>query len=191
MKKSKDIENIKISDLTPDDKNYNKGSEFGNSLIEKSLRKFGAGRSILLDKNNRIIAGNKTIENAASIGLDDVIVVETTGNQIVAVKRTDIDLDSKLGRELALADNASAKASITWDEELLLDDFEFQEMKDWGIVPMEINEIEEGEIDNELSESAFKIEVNCLNKEMQETTYIKLVELGFNCKIKNGQNRIK
>ena len=38
---------LKLSDLTPDDKNYNKGSEFGNSLIEKSLRKFGAGRSIL------------------------------------------------------------------------------------------------------------------------------------------------
>jgi len=54
---------IKISDLTPDDKNFNKGSEFGNSLIEKSFRRFGAGRSILLDKNNRIIAGNKFIEN--------------------------------------------------------------------------------------------------------------------------------
>jgi hypothetical protein len=42
--------------------------------------------------------------------LEDVIVVETTGNQIVAVKRTDIDLDSKKGREMALADNATAKA---------------------------------------------------------------------------------
>lgn len=186
MKKSKDIENVKISDLTPDNKNYNKGSEFGNSLIEKSLRKFGAGRSILLDKNNRIIAGNKTIENAASIGLDDVIIVETTGNQIVAVKRTDIDLDSKVGRELALADNASAKASITWDEELLLDDFEFQEIKDWGIVPMEVEDLGEAEEEIQLPESAYKIEVNCANKEMQETTYLKLVELGFNCNIKNG-----
>jgi hypothetical protein len=101
---------IKIKDLVPDDKNYNKGTEFGGSLIEKSLRKLGAGRSILLDKNNRIIAGNKTIENAGAIGLEDVIVVETTGNQIVAVKRTDIDLDSKKGREMALADNATAKA---------------------------------------------------------------------------------
>jgi hypothetical protein len=50
---------LKIKDLIPDDKNFNKGTEFGNSLIEKSFRKFGAGRSILLDKNNRIIAGNK------------------------------------------------------------------------------------------------------------------------------------
>lgn len=135
---------IKISDLTPDNKNYNKGSEFGNSLIEKSLRKFGAGRSILLDKNNRIIAGNKTIENAGSVGLEDIIVVETTGNQIVAVKRMDIDLDSKKGRELALADNASAKASITWDEAVLTADWEMQEIKDWGIeIKFDVLEAEE------------------------------------------------
>lgn len=37
----------KIKDLIPDNKNYNLGSEFGNSLIEKSLRKLGAGRSVL------------------------------------------------------------------------------------------------------------------------------------------------
>ena len=127
------MSNLKISDLTPDDKNYNKGSEFGNSLIEKSLRKFGAGRSILIDKNNRIIAGNKTIENAASIGLDDIIVVETTGNQIVAVKRMDIDLDSKKGRELALADNASAKANINWDFEAINFDWNETEITEWGL----------------------------------------------------------
>lgn len=124
---------IKISDLTPDDKNYNKGTQFGNSLIEKSLRKFGAGRSILLDKNNRIIAGNKTIENAYTIGLDDVLIVETTGDQIVAVKRMDIDLDSKIGRELALADNASAKANIDWDLKNINEDWTFEQSKEWGI----------------------------------------------------------
>jgi DNA modification methylase len=124
---------VKISDLTPDDKNYNKGTQFGNSLIEKSLRKFGAGRSILLDKNNRIIAGNKTIENAYTIGLDDVLIVETTGNQIVAVKRMDIDLDSKIGRELALADNAAAKANIEWDYDNIQQDWEIAEQEEWGI----------------------------------------------------------
>ena len=124
---------LKISDLTPDNKNYNKGTEFGNSLIEKSLRKFGAGRSILLDKNNRIIAGNKTIENANAIGLEDVIIVETTGNQIVAVKRMDIDLDSKIGRELALADNASAKANIEWNYDNIQQDWELSEQTEWGV----------------------------------------------------------
>src|SRR5690349_8997062 len=109
------MKQAKIKDLIPDDANFNTGTEYGNALIDKSLSKFGAGRSILLDKNNRIIAGNKTVENAAANGFENVIVVETTGEQIVAVKRTDIDLDTKRGREMALADNATAKANIAFD----------------------------------------------------------------------------
>lgn len=52
------LKQAKVSDLTFDDKNFNKHTEYGMSLIEKSLRNNGAGRSILIDKNNRIIAGN-------------------------------------------------------------------------------------------------------------------------------------
>jgi hypothetical protein len=111
------IKQTKISELIPDDLNANKGTEYGQHLIEKSFRELGAGRSVLLDKNNRIIAGNKSIETAAAIGMDNVIIVETTGEQIVAVKRMDVDLDSKQGRSLALADNATSKANLAWDEE--------------------------------------------------------------------------
>lgn len=123
----------KISELIPDDKNFNKGSEFGGSLISKSLQKFGAGRSILLDKNNRIIAGNKTVENAGAVGIEDVQVVETDGKTIIAVKRTDIDLDTPQGRELALADNASAKANIVFDAELIEAEVGEAVAEDWGI----------------------------------------------------------
>lgn len=126
----------KIENLTPDDHNFNKGSEYGNHLIEKSFREFGAGRSILIDRNNRIIAGNKSIEAASSIGMENVVIVETTGDEIVAVKRTDIDLDSKKGRELALADNATNKANLDFDEEeiaKLSEQFEF-DASDWGVM---------------------------------------------------------
>jgi DNA modification methylase len=139
----------KIKDLIPDNKNFNKGTEYGNSLIEKSLRKFGAGRSILIDKNNRIIAGNKTIENAAAIGLEDLQIVESDGTKIIAVKRTDIDLDSKAGRELALADNATAKANIDWDIETTFEvanEFGF-DAGEWGIKEEEVEELEAEEDD--------------------------------------------
>lgn len=133
-----------IKDLIHDDKNFNKGTEFGGSLIEKSLRKFGAGRSILIDKNNRIIAGNKTIENAAAIGLEDLQIVESDGTRIIAVKRMDIDLDSKAGRELALADNATAKANIDWDVETTFEvanEYEF-DAGEWGVNKHIVNEDE-------------------------------------------------
>lgn len=126
------MKETKINDLIPDDKNFNEGTQYGQHLIEESLRKFGAGRSVLIDKNNRIIAGNKTIENAAAIGLEDVIVVETTGDKIVAVKRTDVDLDSKEGREMALADNATGMVNLRWDEAALA-----EAEAEFGIAPSE------------------------------------------------------
>ena len=133
-----------IDSLIPDNKNFNKGTEFGEHLMDESLRKFGLGRSILIDKNNRIIAGNKTAEKAADIGFDNVIIVETNGNSLVAVKRTDIDLDSAKGRELALADNATSKANLSFDTDLIMQEaekFDF-DPEDWGI-PMEQGDEEE------------------------------------------------
>jgi hypothetical protein len=176
---------VKISELKPDDKNFNKGTEFGNSLIEKSLRNYGAGRSILLDKNNRIIAGNKTVENAAQIGFENVIIVETTGNDIVAVKRTDIDIDSKAGRELAFADNATSKANLDWDENLLFDEFEQTQLSDWGV---SLTNFENSEIDFQLpedkNESTLKIELIFDDMNQRETAYNKLVSMGYDCRLR-------
>ena len=105
-----------ISELRFDDKNFNDHTEYGMSLLEKSLRDFGAGRSILIDKNNNIIAGNGIIEAAGNIGLEDMKIVETTGDKIVAVKRTDIEIDSREGRGLAMADNATSSADLSWNK---------------------------------------------------------------------------
>lgn len=49
-------EEKQIWDLTPDLKNLNIGRKKGQQLINKSFKKYGADRSILLDKNNPIIA---------------------------------------------------------------------------------------------------------------------------------------
>lgn len=132
-----EVKEAKLKDLIRDDKNFNKGTERGQQLIEKSLRQFGAGRSVLIDKNNRIIAGNKTQENANAAGIDDVIIVETDGTKLVAVKRTDIDLDSAKGREMALADNATVKVDLQWDTEVLQDVAENFgiDTEEWGVIP--------------------------------------------------------
>ena len=131
----------KISDLVFDDKNFNKHTEFGMALIEKSLRNNGAGRSILIDKNNRIIGGNGVVEAAGQIGLEDVQIVETDGTKIIAVKRTDIDLDSKQGREMALADNATGAADLAWDTEAIAEvEAEYDiDADEWGVVLDEDN----------------------------------------------------
>ena len=143
------VSETKIENLVPDNINANKGTQYGQHLIEKSFSELGAGRSILLDKNNRIIAGNKSIEAAMSIGMDNIIIVDTTGDQIVAVRRMDVDLDSKHGRELALADNATSKANLVWDDENVKKIAEMWEIKpdEWGVKEFDAanNEQEEKE----------------------------------------------
>ena len=116
--------NKKLSDLIPDHANANKGTQRGRAALESSLRRYGAGRSILVDRNGRIIAGNKTAEVASDIGMDNVIVVQTDGTQIIAVQRTDLDIDSETGRGLAYADNRVGELSLDWDAEQVLADLD-------------------------------------------------------------------
>ncbi len=107
----------------PDRKNANKGTERGRYMVEASLRETGAGRSILLDKDDNIIAGNKTFEAASDIGLP-LRIVETDGTELIAVKRTDLDLDDDTGlaRKLAYYDNRASQVGLDWDAEQVLAD---------------------------------------------------------------------
>ena len=114
----------KIEDLSLDDHNANLGSERGRYMLDNSLRQYGAGRSILVDKNGKIIAGNKTVEAASDIELDDIIVVETDGTKLVAVKRTDLDLDTdENARLLAYADNRTSEF-LNWSPDVIGFDIE-------------------------------------------------------------------
>jgi len=164
--KSKQPVNIKSTELISDDKNFNKGSDIGAEMIRKSFEKFGAGRSILLDKNNRIIAGNKSVEYS---GIEDVLVIESDGSQLIAVKRTDIDLDSEQGREMALADNASAKANIVFDAELVEAELGVAVCEEWGINASQ-QDIEEVDGFNE----QVKFTIDCDNIEQLEKLQSKL-----------------
>jgi hypothetical protein len=111
-----DLKVVKLSDLKPDQRNANKGTERGAYMLEHSLREYGAGRSILIDRDGNIVAGNKTAEEAAALGLEEVIVVPTDGRQLVAVQRTDLDLYAdERARLMAYADNRSQDVSLDWD----------------------------------------------------------------------------
>lgn len=113
-----------ISDLKPDPKNANRGTQRSLSLLDDSLREHGAGRSILIDKNGVIIAGNKTVERAKDIGLNEVTIVQTDGKKLVAVQRTDLDLENDPeARQMAYADNRVGQF-LEWDTETIIDDIE-------------------------------------------------------------------
>jgi hypothetical protein len=107
-------------DLVADEHNANLGTDRGREMLTQSLAELGAGRSVLVDKHGRLIAGNKTVGAAGALGMDRVKVVQTTGDEIIVVQRIDLDLDAdQRARMLALADNRIAELDLQWDPQVL------------------------------------------------------------------------
>lgn len=126
------ITKAKISDLKFDNKNFNRGTQFGDSLLDKSISKFGFREAGVLDKNGRLIGGNKRTAKAGERGLEDVEIIKADPKKIYALQFDDIDLDTPEGRELALALNATAKANISFDVEVMEATIESVKVEEWG-----------------------------------------------------------
>lgn len=112
-----------LDDLQPDPNNVNKHTVRGHTLVENSLRKRGAFRSVAaagkgVDKPV-VMAGNLTIEKARDAGFDEVIFVHTNGRQLVTVVRDDIEPGSAEAIALGLEDNESGKQSYNPDIDIL------------------------------------------------------------------------
>ena len=80
-----------LTDVSADPRNANRGTERGRAALEQSMLQYGAGRAILIDRHGRIIAGNKTAEQAKQLKMP-LRVVKTDGTYLVAVQREDLDL---------------------------------------------------------------------------------------------------
>ena len=187
MAKEKDIRpqvrDADLSELIPDDRNFTKHTEFGMSLLEKSIRKNKFGRSVLVDKNNRLIAGNGVVETASNIGETKVKIVETYGNELVVVKRMDVDLDSQQGREMALADNQVASADLQWDREAIQEaEKRFQiDAAEWGL-----KFAQAAANAKDMSENInrqYKLEIDCKTESSLEMIYDEMRERGYECRI--------
>ena len=113
------IRRITLDKLTPDPKNANRGTDRGRKALASSLTKYGAMRSITLDKAERIMAGNKTVEQARAQGYTHVLIVPSDGKTLVAVQRTDLDLTTPAGRAAAIADNRTSELDLDWDPAVL------------------------------------------------------------------------
>lgn len=105
-----------INDLTSDHKNARRRTDRSTSLIAESLKRYGAARSIVIDEDGRILAGNGTVEGAKKAGINKVRVIEAEGDELIAVRRAGLSEEEKVG--LALADNRSSDLS-EWDQEML------------------------------------------------------------------------
>ena len=67
--------------------------------------------------------------------------METTGDELVAVKRTDIDIDSAEGRRMALLDNLTTQVNLAWDPseiEAVSSEIDGFDPSDYGFDPSQL-----------------------------------------------------
>lgn len=125
-------QNFSENDIIKYDKNnYRIHSTENKQLIRKSLTDCGAGRSILLDNENEIIAGNGVYEQAKKLGIP-VKIIESNGDELIAIKRTDLKTEDQKRKVLAVMDNTTSDSS-EFDVEKLENDFGVGELSDFGI----------------------------------------------------------
>lgn len=98
---------IDLSELKPDEANAREHDQVNLAAIRNSLERFGSGRSIVVDGNDVVRAGNGTIEAAKAAGMNKVLVVEPDADTLVAVKRADWSEQEAKG--YGVADNRAAE----------------------------------------------------------------------------------
>jgi hypothetical protein len=103
--------------IKTDTKNARIHDDINKQAINRSLKELGAGRSILMDSENMLIAGNGVFEQAKSLNIP-VKVIESDGKELIAIKRIDLATSDDKRKALALADNKTGDLSVFSDEQV-------------------------------------------------------------------------
>lgn len=156
---------MKLEDLKFDKRNYRRHSEKNQALIKKSIEEVGFGRSIVVDADNEIVCGNGVVSQVAKS--TPIKVVETNGSELIVVKRTDLKTDDDRRKQLAVMDNSTSDTS-DFDLTLLQEDFEPEQLGEWGITTFDSLEAPEDiEIIDEYNE-AYNIVIKCKNYDLAQ-----------------------
>lgn len=126
-----------------DKHNYRKHDERNLNLIKKSLKECGAGRSILIDADGEIIAGNATYKTAQEANIP-VKIIKTDGKELIALQRTDLSTQDKKRKQLALMDNTTSDKP-NWDIDTISADFDLSELPALGLEDLETLESAESD----------------------------------------------
>lgn len=148
MAKEKKQGEATVADLRQDERNYRKHSEENKKRIKKSIDECGLGRSVVVDADGVLVAGN----GVQSVLPEDtpIRVVETDGTEPVVVKRTDLHEGDERRKKLALADNATSD-NVEWDfDAMAADGWDEEAVAEFGVAWPELDD--EGEYEKKKGE---------------------------------------
>lgn len=87
-------------------------------MIRSSLEEFGGMRSLVVDSENQVRAGNGTLEEAGQIGIEKVRIIDAAGDELIAVRRHGLSEDQ--WKRYEIKDNRASDLS-DFDTEILME----------------------------------------------------------------------
>lgn len=96
-----------LDELRSDPQNRRAHPDRNVEMVADALRAVGAARSIVIDEDDVILAGNGVTQAAVDAGIQHVRVIESDGTELIAVRRRGLTPEQK--RALALFDNRTAE----------------------------------------------------------------------------------
>ena len=180
-----------LSDLTPDPANRRKHTPRNIGMIVSALHEVGAARSIVVDEDGTILAGNGVVDAAAEAGIERVQVIDADGETIIAVRRTGQTDEQK--RRLALFDNRAAELAA-WDTEQIARDLAERLSFDGLFTDEEISTILEQAADDLLADQPpepkiaeqFMVVITCRDEAQQTVLLERFIEEGLECRALNS-----
>ena len=165
---------MKISELKINPSNPQKYTDEAIEILAKSITDFPkmmALRFIIYDpKTMFILGGNKRFLALQKLGYKEI------PNEWIK-SAEDLTEDEK--KRLVVQDNIQAG---DWDFEMLSEDYEQEELMEWGLEFENKDGIEHTDLSDSLKET-FEVIVSCDNENEQEQIYNKLIGEGLECRV--------
>lgn len=141
MQNNKDFSNVSFIDDSGNVVNltlaesFNKGSINWMKILVKSISQLGCARSVVADANNTIIVGEKVVKAAHKANVKKIRIIETEGDELIVVKRTDILAGTRNAYNISLVDNLSQSKNLIWDVDKILSTMDANlsfDAREWG-----------------------------------------------------------
>ena len=163
------VKKIDINKLQPASYNPRQISTKQYKDLKESIRKFDLVDPIIINKDFTVIGGHQRLK----------VCKELKYNKVDCVV---LDLTKEEERELNIRLN---KSGGEFDMDILANEFEIEELKDWGFKEIELG-LNIDKIPEDLSdklELQYKIEVEVTSEKEQEKLYNQLTKDGYVCRI--------
>jgi ParB-like chromosome segregation protein Spo0J len=163
---------IKQVRSNPDNPRFIKGNKFDK--LVKSIKEFPQMldlRPIVVNQDMIVLGGNMRLKACEEAGLKEVPIIFAD------------NLTPEQEKEFIIKDNSSFGE---WDWDLLANEWNTDQLADWGLdIPnFDIdNEVEDEKDLSDQLEQSFKIEIDLESEEEQEKMYNQLIADGYKCRI--------